>query len=73
MVDSTVQYTAANDLWAWKPESARESVSKPVGVTLDIADVSYTVKLEGKYKRLLRNVNFHLDPVSSCLLKSFIV
>lgn len=63
-MEDTVQYTAANELWAWKPDgNNNHQPAKPTGVTVDVIDVSYSVLLGSKYKRLLRNVNLHLDPV----------
>ena len=59
-MSDTVHYTKASELWSIKPDDQN---SKLVGSTVDCIDVSYSVLLAGKYKRLLRNVNLHLEPV----------
>ena len=53
-----------NELWAWKQDGAKPAATPATGCTLDVRDVSYSVFIDEKYKRLLRNVNLHLEPVS---------
>ena len=59
-MSDTVHYTKASELWNIKPEGQN---NKLAGSTVDCIDVSYSVLIGGKYKRLLRNVNLHLEPV----------
>lgn len=66
-MEGTVQESTANELWGYK-DSTPGAPSKPVGVTLDAKDLSYSVNLGGTWKRLLRNVNLHLDPGDMCAL-----
>ena len=63
MADDSAQLHAANELWGHKQEGGGQA-AKPVGVTLDAKDLSYSVNLGGTWKRLLRNVNLHLDQLS---------
>jgi len=57
----------------WESPLAHDSVSKvshpdrTSGVVIDALDLSYSIHINGKYKRLLRDVNAHVDAVSSAI------
>lgn len=68
------QGAAANktkaDMHACMSDSAnyRFRASETVGVSIDVVEVSYSVQVEGKTKRLLKNCSFSLGPGELCAL-----
>ena len=67
MLTEELPNSQQNELWAWNQEGGKAPAAHATGCTLDVRDVSYSVYLNDKYKRLLRNVNLHLEPVSDFL------
>eukprot|EP01035_Chromulina_nebulosa_P017867 gene17867-23483_t len=61
-----------SELWTWKqtdnPTVKAATSQKPSGVTIDVIDVSYSVTIGGKEKKLLRNVNLSLQTGEMCAL-----
>mmetsp|Transcript_1087 Transcript_1087/g.1754 ORF Transcript_1087/g.1754 Transcript_1087/m.1754 type:complete len:1273 (+) Transcript_1087:64-3882(+) len=63
------------ELYSWAPDGPQKSNGKAsgnamdaVGVQLDVADVCYSVFVNGEERKLLQNVSFHLEPGDMCAL-----
>lgn len=61
---------ADKDLYTWVPEGAQPNgQNEALGVQVDIKNLCYSVFLnKGEEKKLLQNINFHLDPGDMCAL-----
>ena len=62
-----------NELWSFQSEDSRKvddnlNKNKSTGVQLDVVDVCYSVKIGGKVRHLLRNINLHLESGEMCAL-----
>ena len=59
-----------NELWAARTvEESKKEHEKAQGVHIDVANVSYSVKLgKNNVKNLLKNVSFSLEPGNMCAL-----
>ena len=57
------------DLYNWVPDGASPNGQQEgVGVQVDIRGVCYSVFINGEEKKLLQNINFHLEPGDMCAL-----
>ena len=65
-IEYTTQYAAWNEAGnESNATGAVGSIPHGSGSVVDTIDLSYSVLLKGKYKRILRDVNIHVEAVCS--------
>jgi ABC-type multidrug transport system ATPase subunit len=61
--------SAEEELYNWVPDgAAANGQQEAVGTQVDIRNVCYSVFINGEEKKLLQNINFHLEPGDMCAL-----